>query len=679
MNSSPRPIAGLILAIAVYVVLRALILFSNFDETAMPAYELYMFGTLSRQLLGDGGGMPLALYYDNAAGPVFLSYVGALVYWLLGSSYLALKLVAGLFGLGALVLIWVLLKRLCSVRAANLGALLFALAPATLVKYTLFTAGNHSENLFFTLGTFVCFFGMHVAGVTPKRLFATGFVAGFAIFIFLGAITPVGLLALTHWGLRGWKRTGRDLLAGVPGFALGVAPLIAINLALGSRGGSFLLKKFKGGGEGEARDWSLVGARIGEFFTVHLPNSTTYEDLGSLAGSTADRGFLAAFLLAVVLVLPAAVRSIGALVKGAFGGGAEQRPGALADAMFAGFLLYLPLTALAYGLSDLRIGEHGAPMESAGYRYFLPQLTFSIVLMAGLVGRAGAGKLAALPVLVGLALATFNSSLVDWSFEHPNPGAHYDGYNVKQNARALLHDKNGLSDEQIVEYAEGFSPLFRSRVYYGLGFYAAFTAGGQYDLAALSARYPVARHGDIARGVGTFLRHNVAEPGVLLPDRAQLVEGWIVDREPHAQRVVEGLCAKWSVQLANDTELLLDENERLLATSPEALRPMLARGLGVECGRLLRRGLRWEVASIEARMVRIPAAFRVQFAHGVGAGLVDGGERLELEPYAIEFAGTLSRDHLLAGARARANELWGAARAAETVAVLEAVLPAEAD
>ena len=664
MKRSFRPARGLILALVVYVVLRGLILVSNFDETAMPAYELYMFGTLSRQLLGDGGGMPMQFYYDNAAGPVFLSYFGALVYKLCGASYLSLKLVALLFNLGALVLIWVFLKELFSRRAANLGALLFAIGPATLVKYSLFTAGNHSENLFFTLATLVSFFGMHRAGVTPRRLLVTGFVAGFAVFIFLGALTPVGLLALAHWGLRGWRRTARDLLYGVPGFALGVAPLIAINLALGSRGASFLAEKFAGGESGPR--WDTIWARLGEFMTVHLPNSTTYEEFLGLAGSTADRGFLIAFSLAALLVLPAALRSLVALIRGAFGAG-DEREEAVPGALFATLLLYLPLTALAYALSDLRIGEHAAPMESAGYRYFLPQLTFSILVIAGaLVSPAVGGaarRIAGVPVLLALALGTFNLSLVDWSFEHPNPGARYEGYNIKQNSRALLHVKNGLSDEEIVGYAESFSPLFRTRVYYGLGFYSAFTAGGEYDLVALGARFPEQRRGDVARGVGTFFRHVTAGPGVLLPERVELMESWLAADVPHAGEVVEGLAAKWSVQLSNDVPVLLDANEIMLASAPEALRPALARGLGLECGRLLRRGLSWEVESIAARMPRISGSLHLEFARGVGMGLVDGAERFELGAPAAEFVSGLARGAVLAGARARAEEIWGAGAA----------------
>jgi len=654
MKLPSRPAAGLLLAIAVYVVLRALILVSNFDGTAMPAYELYMIGTLSRQLLGGGGGMPLPLYYDNAAGQLALSYLGAGVFAICGTSYLALKLVAGLLNLGALVFLWKLLKRLFGGLAANVGALLFAVAPATLLKYTIFTGGNHAENLFFTVGALLVFFAMHQDGVTPRRLLWSGFTIGFAVFIFLGAITPVGILVLTHLGLRGWRDTLNDARWCLPGLALGLAPLVGLNLALGSRGLSFLGAKFGGGAP---FDWSVFAARFAEFFTVHLPASTTYGDFLGVSGSAADAGFLLAYGICVVLVLPAALRSVAALARGACGAG-DRRERSLEQALYAGLLGYLLLTGVAYALSDLRIGDHPPPMESAGYRYFLPQLTFAIVLLASQVGRPGARAWSGAPAILVLALGAFDLSLVDWTFAHPNAGAHYDGYNIKQNARALLNKKNELTDEQIVAYAEAFTPLFRSRVYYGLGFYSAFTAAGELDLTALCARFPAARRGDVARGVGTFLRHRTAEPGVLLPERAGLIASWLATDVPHAEAAVEGLCSRWSVQLSNDVPTLLDEDERLLATSPESLRPGLARGFGVECGRLLRRGLSWEIDDVAGRLERIPAALRPTFAAGVGAGLADGGEQPALGERAAVVVRELGRPEVLAGARARLAEIW---------------------
>jgi hypothetical protein len=46
MDSPPRRALGLLLALALYFGLRALILASNFDEVSMPQFELFPMGTI---------------------------------------------------------------------------------------------------------------------------------------------------------------------------------------------------------------------------------------------------------------------------------------------------------------------------------------------------------------------------------------------------------------------------------------------------------------------------------------------------------------------------------------------------------------------------------------------------------------------------------------------------------
>ena len=58
---------GLAVAMATYVLLRALLLHTAFDETVMQQYELYPMGTIPK-LLSGAGEIPLHFHYDNAAG-----------------------------------------------------------------------------------------------------------------------------------------------------------------------------------------------------------------------------------------------------------------------------------------------------------------------------------------------------------------------------------------------------------------------------------------------------------------------------------------------------------------------------------------------------------------------------------------------------------------------------------
>ena len=146
-----REYLGLWAACALFLALRAAILFTDFDSVAMTSYELYPMGTLPSILLEGGIGIPLASYYDNAGGQLVTGLGAVPMYVLFGETYLALKLVPLVSGLGALIVLWFLLRAAFGTRAAWWGAFLFAFAPATLVKYSLKASGNHYENLFFTL------------------------------------------------------------------------------------------------------------------------------------------------------------------------------------------------------------------------------------------------------------------------------------------------------------------------------------------------------------------------------------------------------------------------------------------------------------------------------------------------------------------------------------------------
>ncbi|MGH7897978.1 MAG: hypothetical protein ACREQQ_08495 [Candidatus Binatia bacterium] len=80
VGASPtRGLAGLILSAAIYVCLRGLVLYSAFDETTLPMYELYPMGTMAK-LVGEGVPPPLPLYYDNAGGQIFTGLVAAGAY-----------------------------------------------------------------------------------------------------------------------------------------------------------------------------------------------------------------------------------------------------------------------------------------------------------------------------------------------------------------------------------------------------------------------------------------------------------------------------------------------------------------------------------------------------------------------------------------------------------------------
>ena len=449
---------GLWAACALFLALRAAILFTDFDSVAMTSYELYPMGTLPTILLEGGISIPLSSYYDNAGGQLVVGLAAVPMYALFGQTYLALKLVPLLSGLGALIVLWCLLRAAFGTRAAWWGAFLFALAPATLVKYSLKASGNHYENLFFTLLALWALWRVHAGGHRARRLWAAGAAMGLALTVFLGAIIPVGLLGCVHLGLVGARRALRDLAHLVPGALLGALPLLALNLANDRpRGASFLAAKF--GGSGAGFDAGRVATRWVEFFTVHLPDSMTFPRFAGLPGSVAGTVFLALFGVSLAAVAPECARATARLVRGAFGRGARKpTSGGLGDLqsfVLVPLVLYLPLTALAYGLSDLRMGGYQPPLEDGGYRYYLPTLTFACMLIGVVTARwlarpqrRAAGRLL---VLGALACAAFDLALVEPSLERAGRGGHYEGHYTKQVSRLLFASGRTRSNAWIRE------------------------------------------------------------------------------------------------------------------------------------------------------------------------------------------------------------------------------------
>ena len=669
-----RPHLGLVLAIGVYLALRWLLLYTAFDDVALPAYELHPMGTLARNVVGPPSIVPVHFYYDNAAGAQLVSFAAGCLMRVFGTNYLALKAISFFEMIPALIFLWLLLRRHFGLAAAVLGSLLFALPPTTLAKYQLIVVGNHSENIPFMLLAMVVFFRAHVAalqaesggrpsGSVKRWWFAAGLCAGFALVIFLGVLIPLGLLFLTHVGLRGWRRTLGDLVPALAGFAIGLGPLIWFTLTAGARGASFLGAKFEDSAGGF--DFGLFASRVADFYTVYLPDAATHPDLFGIPGAAAGVVFLvctiAAYGWCVVAAWPEALR----LVRGAFGRGVE-RPD-LGRVMLVPFVLYLPLTSIAFGLSDLRMGEHQPPLEAAGYRYFLPHLVMTIVMIAVVATRlweAGAWRRVAGGALATGAVATglFTFGIVDASFATPNLGVHYEGFNAKQHARPLVHVKNSLTHAEVRTYAEQFTPTLRARVYEGLGYYSVLRPhlkGLPPDLERVFRPFPEQRWPDLARGAGVELRQPLASSPRYSPAAVATLAGWLERGRTHAEQVVEGYAFQWNSMPVHELERHLERNADVLARLPAALRPHFARGIGIDCGRYLRREIPAERPWLAAAIAGVDADLRGELLRGLGMGLADGREQPGFGIAIEELVPVADAEPVLRGFHQRLVEIWG--------------------
>ncbi len=691
MRSPGESRAGFVwlaIAIAVYVALRAAMLSVAFDGTALPVYELYPMGTIPK-LVPEGDSLPLRDYYDNAAGQLLTGILAVPYYALFGPSYLALKLVPATLGLVALVVAFFFARSIFGVRAAAATALAFALGTTTSLKYSLIASGNHFENVFFSTLSLATFFAAHRKGATRTGLALAAFTAGFSIFVFLGALIPVALLASVHLGLRGPQRTLRDLAVLAPAFALGILPLLFLNLGHDSRGVEFLDKRF---GVEQAVASSGFVERFLQFFVIHLANAPCFESWLGVAGGIADEVFRAATAIVWIALLPRAWRGARKLFAGARspnGVGALETADWIEIALVP-LIAYLPLCALAFAVSDLRVGGFLWPIEAAGYRYFLLHFAW-VTLLAGAwfsswtASGASPGKRASgwLVLAAILLCGAFDLGALSIDATPREAWTAYEGYDYAYLPRGLLGRKNAHSKEDVIARIERVPSEHRARVYWGVGFYAGLeqSRGGRADLSAFDlARavdgWPQRYQSDVARGFGTFLRPRKPN-GANSRDVALLVAGWIAAKAPFAENVAEGIGIPWEFPLATESTHWLDESAKLLAAFDASTRPALARGLGMFVGRLVARGIGSDLAAARKTFFELDDSLRREAAFGLGFASVDDRELLVYSTAIEHLGGAVEIAAARRGFVEGLRHLHGDAELAELLPRIASELPAE--
>jgi hypothetical protein len=686
MNEPSRSSAGWLLALLLYFALRALVLSTAFDEVAMPQYELFPMGTIPL-LVGVDGGLPIVRVYDNAAGQILTGLLAIPSYALFGQTYLALKLVPLVLGALALLALWASVRRLTDERAANTAALLFALAPTTLFKYSMLASGNHFETIAFT--SFALWLWVRGAA-QGSGLFRFGLACGFALFVFLGAITPIALLLTAHVGVRGARAALRDAPRLFAGFAAGFAPLVYVNWVTGGRALEFLGKRFAPDNAAAAASssgwfvsaWDYLRSfldaatleRLRQFLFEHLPEAAQFHDFGPLPGRWARWLVFAAFVVSYLSLVPGALRAVWTLLRAVFDRDPLRRSGVpLRSVVAALALAYLPLTALIFAKSTFTIQPKAPPMDAEGYRYFNTHLFLAIVVIALAAWRwSEFGRVQGRVLLSGLGRAvtaacflagSFNLALAQWNSPVQGQGGYYDGYKLRQVATQLISPRNGYSHEEIVAMVESYPPAYRPWLYQGLGRVLAMqrimaSKGGPLELWPILERFEPHRRADVARGFGTCFRHASRVNSGLDARFVALLEERTAAGDPLAGPAVEGLATDWEIPMGRDLQRDMLETVQLFTTLAEPLRPAYARGMGAVCGRKLRRGLAFDLELVSAAAERVPLEYARPFFEGVGAGLEEGLRRERMPPDIAPLLGPNFDPAALERGRARrASEL----------------------
>jgi hypothetical protein len=389
-----------------------------------------------------------------------------------------------------------------------------------------------------------------------------------------------------------------------------------------------------------------------------------FEPIAGLSREALGGLYLAAFTLAYLACLPGAFGGVLGLLRGAL----RPEKARFESVRLVPIVLVLPLSALAFGMSNFKILVYAPPLEVAGYRYFLPLLLFAILAIAVVADRwwerGGVARVGAVLVYAPALLGGLTSlAIVDWTIARPNLGAYYDGYDLSKLARGLLSTRNALEPAEIRSRLQSFPPAVRGKVTRAIGFNLGVFLIEKKGLAgALESvvpeildTYPASAREDLACGVGIAARFHVAISGA---GEGELLDGldrsWGVWPESAsggadeagdaAERLalVRGACLRNpTLPLAEQTRSILESTHALLvrrgaSDSADSLDLAFASGQGHLCGRLARRGIPADLASVRdeaRRILELSPAYAGSFWEGVGAGWVE--EREPAEPFDV--------------------------------------------
>ena len=653
MTDSPAPrwflARPLWAAAVVYLALRALVLWTNFDGVSLPNYELTTLGNLAKVLSEGWRGVPLIEHYDNCGGQIVGGVLGVPLYAVFGDSFLTLKLVPVLLGLCAMFLSWWILERCASRRAAIVGVFLFALTPPTLVKYSMIACGNHFENLFFQLAAWALFLRAHSRAANPRWLFAWALAAGFAVFVSLDCIFLVAILFLVHFAIRGPRRALRDAVVIVPGLVLGLVPLIWVQYA--SRGS---VSGFLGGvfAAHESGVFARFFGRLFDLWTNLLPRAGVFESSGPISRNVAEALYLAAFLLAWTSLAFVLVRGLMAL-RASFRD--EETCGESGDAlrlshlMYAPLVLYLPCFSASYAASAMNFDLASPPVEVFEFRYLVPHFLFSSMLIGVASARwiaCGGWKRVLGGTLATLTLSTAVCTLpiVDWSFARAGSGRLHAGYDYEFYANLMLKDlrwnpeRENLdrSSAQLAKSIAEFPEEADNHLWFAVASRAAqiefmrSEASGSQEIDPIPVLHIFdldSGHSiDLARGVGSALRRIAQTRRAAKMDE---VARWVVklaeSNDPRVAFVVEGLCLPYGARMQLWTEFDLNLDLELRAKLPRSLIGAHDRGEGFACGRLDRRGIAGDQDQVRAFIDALPPDAVADFWFGFGGGLAAEG------------------------------------------------------
>lgn len=636
----PRFAWGLLFACAVYILFRVVTLLFIFDEVSIPIFELPGVGMIPWLVVDGWKGASPPFFYDNCGGLISTGFLAIPFYALFGPSYLVLKLVPATLGFVTLLLIWRYVNRFVSRPAANWAALMFAVVPPTLTRFSVIAQGNHFENLVFQTTVLTVFAAVQSRPDKTWRIFFLGLASGFAIFTYFGSLAIVALTAGLHLCVRGPRRALRELLLYIPGFALGIAPLIWVAFAEG-RPQNAITSLLVGEGGGSDRL-----ERFRHFALDKLPSAGTFKDLGPVPREVGEGLFLAAFLAAWLVLMPGVLASVVRCIRSWQFGKPADVP-AEHDAIRARFrtiakapfVLYFPTIAFVITFGSLRFSTYTGLVEVGSNRYFVPHFMYASMVVC--TAAVSLWKVGGLRRLFGAAIGAAMVLTVPFGLPLPSAnavassGAHYNGYWMPYYSGVALRGHHFDRETRRYEFDldrvhsafDDFPPHDRQEILFGVGFHLSMALDLSPGYEGAPRALDVAEGFDeedipvLARGLGAYLAQTLQAKAARGRRALANLEQTVEDEGPYIEYVLEGLSLSSGFPLTSTLSRRFQRARTIGKHIPAPMRAEWMVGRGMAYGRIASRAQPSDVDLLDDELKSLRDGGSRSFWEGVGRGL----------------------------------------------------------
>ena len=227
-----------------FILSRLIPLFLNFEPFIMEE-ERYN-GTIALEVL-NGLKMPLFYYQHQpyAPGAMVVGLLSTPFFFIFGSSYISLKIIALIFSTGSFILWYLFLNKFFKQRVAIIASSFFILSPPNNIKFSLLALGNHYEINFFTILSLFLFYIIFFPDDSSQKesgknkgieFFLLGLVSGFACYFALTFFATLFTIAIFWFAFDKRLFFKSSFFIFIIAFLIGFSPWIynTISFKLGS-------------------------------------------------------------------------------------------------------------------------------------------------------------------------------------------------------------------------------------------------------------------------------------------------------------------------------------------------------------------------------------------------------------------------------------------------------------